>query len=236
MKVRALFVAVSLLPLVGGCALFDPTFGADPINSQIVDEDTGEPIEGAVVVAHWQLNGGSISAMPCGSANVEEAVTDRDGRFHLPGWGPVRSGCASEMRIGEPVLYVFKAEYDYGFFPNGSGTETVTVTHSSFDGRQLSLQKYPDMDLRKEGPHSYRFNFGELNGELSNFTASMPGECNWKKMPAMLLAIGEMAQKFESTGSIPDTINNQLITNDAWIQKIAPQCGSPKAFIEGLVK
>jgi hypothetical protein len=240
MRFHALPVALIGLPLLCGCSSLGQTsLSADPISSQVVDDDTGVPIEGAVVVAHWELHGGSIGgdSLPCGSANVEEAVTDKDGRFHLPGWGPTRVGCAGEMQIGNPLIYIFKSGYGYGYFSNGYGVQMVTVTHSDFDGRQMSLKRFPDMNLRKQGIGSYQFDFGLLNGALGNFTVNMPDECNWKKMPHMIVAIDSQAKEFTRALGYPfGTMNARLISNDQWILKVAPQCGSPKAFIESLVK
>lgn len=229
----ALFCAV----FVDGCA--NAPLSADPISSQVVDEDTDAPIEGAVVVAHWELHGGSLGgdSLPCGSADVEETVTDKDGRFHIPGWGPTRVGCGGEMRIDNPILYIFKSGYGYGFFVNGSGVEMVTVTHSDFDDRQLPLKKFPDMDLKKRGVGSYNFNFGLLNTALGNFTTNMPSACNWKKMPNMLKAIDKQAKDFDQAlGFKIDTIDAELESSDSWFQKVAPLCGSPKEFIEALLK
>ncbi len=202
-----------------------------------MDADTGAPIEGAVVVAYWELKGGSFGdSLPCGAANVEEAVTDKEGRFHIPGWGPTRAGCASEMRIQDPILYIFKPGYGYGFFHNGSALSTVTTTHSSFDRQQLPLKRFKDMDLRKYGPGSYQLDFGILNGDLSNFIVHMPSECNWKKIPNMIQALGRQGEEFDKSGNPTNTIRDELMSDQEWFRKMGPNCGSPKEFIEGLEK
>jgi hypothetical protein len=96
--------ALFAIACIGGCAFGLVPLSADPIDSRVVDIDTGAPIEGAVVLAHWELHSGSLSgdSLPCGSASVEDAVTDKDGNFHLPGWGPTMPGCSGDMRQGNP--------------------------------------------------------------------------------------------------------------------------------------
>lgn len=233
---RALLACVLCASLCAGCALIP--LNADPIDSQVVDADTGRPIEGAVVVAYWQLHRGSIGgdALPCGAANVEEAVTDKDGNFHLPGWGPVMGACGDLME-GEPMIYVFKSGYGYGRFANGQGyVETVYTTPNTWKDRQMKLRRFKNKDLRASGLGSYAANFSALSIELSDFIADMPDQCNWKKIPIMLRAIAIQTNEFHESGNNLLGLDGQLIINDLYFQKTAPQCGSPKKFILGLLK
>lgn len=62
-------------------------YSAKPIEAWIIDAETRKPVEGAVVVARWKLvygleGGGRYDWV------VLETVTDKNGRFTFPGWGP----------------------------------------------------------------------------------------------------------------------------------------------------
>lgn len=230
-------IALCLLANLGGCA----TFSAEPIAAQVVDADTGEPIEGVVVVAHWELHGGSFTgdALPCGVAGVEEAVTDQEGRFQLPGFGPIRVSC--DVQIWNPMLIFFKPGYEPYAVNNSAGAattnplETVSVSRSDWDGKVITLAKNRDMDLRKE-TSSYALDFGGLNTLWLSFVVNYPGGCYWKQIPNMLRAVMAQENVFHEAGNNLGSIASTLIANDDHFQKIAPQCGSPKAFIEGLEK
>lgn len=223
----------------GGCALGLVPLSADPIDSQVVDADTGAPIEGAVVVAYWEIHQGSLGgdASPCGAANVEEAVTDKDGKFHISGWGPTMAGCRGEMRQGNPELYVFKSGYRHLQVPNDwTSTSSVMTTHSGWTGRQMKLKKFPDINYHDIGPHTYYGDFSELDIGLSGFVVEMPTQCNWKKIPSMLRAFELERRRFLIGGYPVDGVTAQLIDDNQWFLKLAPQCGSPKEFMEGLMK
>lgn len=211
---------------------------ADPIDSQILDADTGKPVQGAIVVAYWQLHQGSLGgdALPCAAANVEEAVTDKDGKFHLPGWGPIKGHCGY-MRGGDPLMFIFKPGYYYNQYPNTPyGTDVVTVTHNGWEGRQMKLKKFPDVSYSDMSPTSYIWNVSQLNIALS-FVTDFPAQCNWKRIPDTLRVLELERQKFTKAVGYPVSgITGQLITNNKWFKQVAPQCGSSKAFLEGLMK
>lgn len=236
-------LAVTMLFLLQGCSLVSAsTLRADPIDSQVVDAKTGKPIQGAIVVAYWELHPGSLGgdALPCAAANVEEAVTDKDGKFHLPGWGPIKGSCGG-MRQGDPLLFVFKSGYGYGRFSNGwGGVELLSVTRNEWANRQMKLKKFPNLDLRTHGVGSYAANFGDFNSDIAMFIVDMPGECNWKKIPNMLRAIITQRKAFIAVGNYDfDGSLDLMLTEDGQdklMRKIAPQCGSPKEYVEELGK
>ncbi len=62
-------------------------YSAKPIQAWIIDAETRKPVAGAVVVARWKL----VYGLEGGYAYnwvVMETVTDQNGRFRFPGWGP----------------------------------------------------------------------------------------------------------------------------------------------------
>ena len=85
----------------------------EKIRGKVVDSDTGQPIEGVVVVAFWK------TIRPEIHLKIEESVTDSKGEFSFPGWGPVKrpdEGCFMDE---DPLLRGFKSGY-YGWVGHNS--------------------------------------------------------------------------------------------------------------------
>ena len=237
MKYRMTFlIAISLLPLMASCQQPSAeTLFAEPVAARVVDADTGQPLAGVVIMAYWDLHQGSLTghAPSCGAADIEEAVTDENGDFQIPGWGPVTSSC--DMRAENPSLILFKS----GYYERGVNNnpvnplKTVTVSQSIWDGQTIKMRKFSNMDLIDNGPRSYASEFGGLNNILERYAL---GGCTWKKMPSMLRAVYLQQLQFNAAGHNLETVITKLFRDDQEMQKEAPECGSPKAFIEGLVK
>ncbi|HXC61029.1 MAG TPA: carboxypeptidase-like regulatory domain-containing protein, partial [Nitrospiria bacterium] len=87
---------------------------AKPIEGRVVNKETGEPVEGAVVVAQWIL-----ATPPEGKENdywiVIETVTDAEGKYSIPGWGPEGRPRSRWLDKYDPALEVFKP----GYWPEG---------------------------------------------------------------------------------------------------------------------
>ncbi|HXG17000.1 MAG TPA: hypothetical protein VNK50_12190, partial [Calidithermus sp.] len=85
--------AIALLSTAGlalaagpAAALIRPPFySAKPIQAVVVEEGTRRPLAGVVVVAIWELS--TISGRGH-VLQIDETVTDAQGRFSLPGFGP----------------------------------------------------------------------------------------------------------------------------------------------------
>ena len=86
-----------------------PFYFAKDIRATVVDEATGDPVPDVVVVALWELR--QIAARP--RLHVAEAVTDAQGRFYIPGWGPKLRPPLAELGDRSPLLLLFKR----GFVP-----------------------------------------------------------------------------------------------------------------------
>ena len=232
---KILLFTLSLTLSLSACAVVP--LSAESIDSQVVDADTGSPIEGANVVAYWQIDTGSLTgdSLPCGAAGVEEAVTDKDGKFHLPGWGPTLPGCGGTMSNGEPMIYVFKPGYHYGRYSNGLGSTAITFrTYDYWQHRQMKLQAFANLNLRDQSPNGVFQDFDGLEVDFSLFIENMPRQCNWKKIPKMLRAIALQEQAFNDVGIKYVGMIGLMKINDQSYLEQAPSCGSPKAFIEGL--
>lgn len=231
--IASLFIGL-LLYLLTGCSTM---LSAEPVTARVVDADTGKPLAGVAVMAYWELHNGSLTghSFGCGAVDVEGSVTDQEGQFHIPGWGPVSIFGSCGMREASPSMILFKSGY-YAHGVNNNPLDplgTVSVSRSRWNGKTIQLRVVKDMDLEAKGAFSYADDFSSLNDSLGRFVFS---DCNWKKIPDMLRAIYIQEEGFSAAGQKFGTITSKLIEDDAAIQEAAPECGSPKAFIEGLVK
>ncbi|MET0442490.1 MAG: hypothetical protein ABW071_10955, partial [Casimicrobiaceae bacterium] len=102
---RALMIAGAALVLA---ACGSPYYTSDPIEAWVVDAENGKPIEGAIVVAHWQLRGATLdSGTRQNQLEVIETVTDRNGRFFIPGFTKINF-TLEQLREEDPRVVIFK--------------------------------------------------------------------------------------------------------------------------------
>jgi hypothetical protein len=133
-------VLASVVTVVATCSYGERTYSADSIDSRVVDADSGEPLAGVNVVAEWVLKGGVESGEVTGYANVMETVTDEDGRFHFPAWGPVTVKRGSVREAG-PALLLFKPGYHYAAYANASSAEAPSHLISRWSTKDLKLKR-----------------------------------------------------------------------------------------------
>src|SRR6267142_4227646 len=105
-----------------GCAQF--AYSAREIRGKIVDADAGQPLEGVNIVAQWTIDRawvGDDKAL----LHVTEAVTDSEGSFSFPAWGPITLPPLADFGEGrDPLLSIFKSGYDVEFLDNGIISDT----------------------------------------------------------------------------------------------------------------
>jgi len=78
------------------------------IEGQVLDKDTGRPIEGALVFALWKGVGAYTTSM---CFHVETVSTDVSGNFHIPAWrNPDSTAHLNQQHI---ELVAYKAGYNY---------------------------------------------------------------------------------------------------------------------------
>jgi hypothetical protein len=57
-----------------------------PFQITVVDEETGLPIEGAVAVARWTIQGGLYNVGVIGVLEVQEGISDESGEINFKGF------------------------------------------------------------------------------------------------------------------------------------------------------
>ena len=108
---------------------------------KVIDAETKEPIEGAVVVAVYNkstmgLGAGTVSSV----INVREALTDKEGMFRIPSYTTVVQPFSWEISA---TFIIFKP--GYGSFPNYRVSPTMKLSNPGIE------QFFSENEVGKEG-------------------------------------------------------------------------------------
>lgn len=109
--IAAVLGCVILASLFGCISVYDP-----PRRGTVIDAETREPIEGAVVMGYWDIYYLHYWLFPGGPTayyDARETVTDENGHFTLPGLGP---WVFPPGYLNGPYLHVYKRGYEYSSF------------------------------------------------------------------------------------------------------------------------
>jgi len=199
-RFRKRWIFIGILTLfIYQCLYPDPMFYfGKSIDAQVLDVDTGEPVEDVVVVAFWLLDGGLEGGSNRGVVNVKETVTDAEGKFHFSFWGPKKiphwTSWDARMKGDSPQILLYKKgyhprqlrdRYKPSFF-------TSPITESSWDGKQIQMQKF-------EGDEkSYRDMVSRFNYVLEEIVRYKKSRCEWERFPKMIIAT-KSDRKFRTT-------------------------------------
>lgn len=231
-KVCYLIFMLTCIATLPACAT-PVTYSAESIEAWVVDAETKQPIEGAVVVADWVLEGG-IHVDRVGDLKILETTTDKDGRFFFPAWGPIRHWGMSRLTYMDPELIIFKSGYEYRRLANPTTKEAISgkaypVRRSQWNGKTIELKPF------KGAIHAYEDLFESLNRALERVALHQPKECGWKKIPNAIRAMNRERKRLIEKGINPNTlstVDNELLINDKFYTKKGG-CGSPKDFFKG---
>jgi hypothetical protein len=191
---RSISLLVLLWAILALPACLGPIlYSAKEIRGQIVDEQTGQPIEGVIVVAQWVLyQAGLGHGGHNGRLHVYETVTDKDGRYFIPAWGPKPHPPMTELLRRDPEILIFKSTYDPQSHYN-SVTSENSVRVSDWDGKVVKLKKFQGT-LES---YALAIRIG-ISGSLSSQGAS-----DWKSFPRMVLALDAEDRRLKSLGLPP---------------------------------
>lgn len=233
MKRSQIFACLFLI-LVGlslqACAT---THSAKSIEAWVVDAETNQPLEGVIVVAHWQLERkfayppGVTGYDPRGPLQLKvlETVTDPQGRFYFPAWGPLVAPPGAYLEGFDPQIILFKPGYEYEWFANqhfAPINSSISSTRTSWvNGTTIKLKKF-EGDLK-----GYADALTLLHGEVDFAT----NNCDWKPIPRMLVALDKQARLFREA-----KVYSSLQTIDYITQDPRGQCGSAQEIFKDYLK
>lgn len=135
-----------------------------PIEGTVIDAETKQPIEGAVVLAEWTITPMAWLGLPTTySYRVIETISDKNGRFMINAYvlNPI---------VNKPDLTIYKAGYvcwnNRLIFPK---------KQSRYEFRWTSKQTYALERFKSEYSHDSHVNFIEI------FTLSLSRDSKLKK-------------------------------------------------------
>lgn len=183
-----LFLLCVILGTLPACAT-PLTYSAKEIRSQIVDAETDQPIEGAVIVAQWILFEMGVGHRK--RLHIEETVTDKDGRYVIPAWGPKPHPPLTELDREDPMLAIFKSGYmPLRLYNRIDRSDSLRV--SEWDGKVIRLKRF------QGGLEDYA-------RRLESFSIGLAHNGKeWRLFPRMILALDAENRRLKSQGLNPN--------------------------------
>jgi hypothetical protein len=195
------------------------TYTAEPIAARIVDADTGAPVMGVNVVAAWQAKGGLEGGNIMGYVTVMEDVTNANGEFSFPGWGP-KTWKNGAIRDGAPLLILLKPGYEVRLLWEGKYGVEFAPSHlsSSWHGKAISVRRFAATEEE----------YAQTNVGLWTFLDTLVRQrgCSWKGIPRFLKAVDLQRRAILAAGRTSDFPGLDAL--DANADK---SCGSLKAHV-----
>ncbi|ROZ76072.1 carboxypeptidase-like regulatory domain-containing protein [Ramlibacter sp. WS9] len=226
---KAIVIAALLLSLQSCFA----DYSAEAIEGWLVDEDTGKPIEGANVTANWTVEEGNLAGTNTGGQiQILETVTDKNGRFFFPAWGPKplppkKNGWWVDQYIGyeDPRMVFFKSGYKLVSASNYAVSErnTARTRRSEWNGKTIKMKNLADQ--KKE----YEESLSAARSAL-RFAFDASG-CDWQHIPRMLAAVIKEMEKLRQPGKY-----NPLLTVDVGSIPETSQCARPQDYLREYLK
>lgn len=218
-----LLLMVLSLPLQS-CALY---YSAAPIDATVVNAETGKPLEGVIVTANWRLMGGLEGGNELGQMMVMETLTDKNGRFFFPAWGPKRNVSDGHIKSDGPQLLLFKTGYRYVVLSNKTSVtdRPGPSLKSDWNGKTIEMKLFAG-SLRE-----YEEHLGYLR---TNLRFAYDGKnCEWKQAPRMIAAQHKENRRFKAAGIISPVGDSVLSINAVRNQK---HCGQAEEFFREYLK
>jgi len=156
--------------------------------ARVVDESTGRPVPGAIVLATWELMGGVFHMSTQGVLKVSEVVTGPDGAFHIPAWGPRFAFGLGRLQTQQPHMRILSPGY-YPLFVDNQPQPMTVDNYARAD--TLIRFLYQDQDLklkpRDQDLAAYEGTLNYLVGtELAFIYYNIRRGCDWRSAPRTL--------------------------------------------------
>ena len=230
------YIVILLVGVLLSAPVHATTYSAEAINAQIVDAKTNQPLEGVVVVAHWEVDRvvpTFVPIMPFGNdprgpfqLQIMETVTDANGRFHFPAWGPLPVPPLAALGDRDPHLIFFKEGYVpwaiSNHHPSTFDYSASSTRSSEVNGMTIKLKKF------EGGLKAYAAQFTNLSGNLDFATYPRISNCDWKRIPRMLGTVIKLERSFREKLIYSDLPNLDSIRQDG--------CGSAEEWLKDYLK
>jgi hypothetical protein len=202
------------------------SYSAKEIEGWVVDAETHQPLEGVNIVAHWTLLVGDHGRET--DLVLMEAVTDSNGRYYFPEWGPVPIPAGlppgARMQNRDPAIVFFKSGYGWTGVSNeitGPASDLGSAVRTSdWNRKTIEFKRFPGT-LDQYG----RF----VSAVLTDVSW---GGCEWKKIPRMMVALNREAERLSQQHVFNGLPTFRQIENTAE----GKNCGSVQEFFKDHLK
>ena len=164
-KILLILILIYLVMSVTSCYGFAVVRKDGPYEGRVIDVDTGEPIEGVVVLGVWYKqhpgSGGAVSEY----YDAMETVTDKKGEFKINGLGLLIISNVIPMDV-----LIFKAGYEYESGLWSALKKYAKKIKWEGDKAIIPLKKLTMEERRKQGTPD--FYIGERYDKKENITHS----------------------------------------------------------------
>ncbi|HET7176795.1 MAG TPA: carboxypeptidase-like regulatory domain-containing protein [Gammaproteobacteria bacterium] len=236
-NIRVIALLSLLMGPLAACAETPTIYESKPIEAWVVDADTGQPVEGAVVLARWEmsLRGQRLQGDDY-TPKIVETQTDSTGRFYFPGWGP-EPICCGFMDEFDPQIFIFKPGYSGIVMSDGHSAvvDDPRVRNPYWNGRKFQLKPYKGNFAGDEGGRDFE-DFRRFSDVFEyGFLIQKPrAPCGWAEVPRFMKALFQQLSAFKEHGYHDrDSIIKVLIARDDELVK-DDHCTSPVKFFKGL--
>lgn len=168
--------------MLAGC--YFGLYKASEFEAKIVDADTGKPIEGVLVIVHWQRYEGSLVGgdVP-GQEEIMETLSDKNGRVHFPGWGPR----LTRVSDSSPKFKIFKSGYEMRWPQNRGNRHPYQKRKSDHHKKNIKLKKFKGTKKQYE-----KKVLDGLRGAIREATYDRDhsiSQCNWIYIPISIATL-----------------------------------------------
>lgn len=205
-------IIITFIGLLAWNVFYTPAlFMGEAFGGKILDEITGKPVPGVVIAAVWPLERrvGAFHPSTITTVHIElmEVVSDENGNFKFPAWGPRLNATLDAMQTGNPRLLIFKPGYFFKHVGNLDAGKFMAprrwkiVHRSDWDGKIIHLKP----NEYEHDPSQYRFSgfdvFGNFLKDVIWLRSSEAGaQCYAKQVPKMIAEYEKQRLRFRSFG------------------------------------
>ena len=194
LKVLPITLYLSILPACATPAVYQ----SPSIEGDVVDGATGKPIEGAVVLAYWDIYEPHFLNPPdTYSVKTVETLTGKNGHFAIASWGPT-TVCCGYMQYG-PGLIIIKPGYKPVKKAVGANLKDTHIQPQKPSWSGDSFQMSPYVYEGYFGKQGFD-EFETLSDSISMAPVLPRRPCAWKDYPNFMNALMQQIQLFREHG------------------------------------
>ena len=202
---------------ISGCTSFPRIYSGESIHGWVVDSKTKQPIKDVVVVEIWELQGGWHTDHTA-NIHIAETVTNEEGYYVFPDWGP-RLTTDGSLSRSSPWLVFYKLGYEVARRRNSiTGNMNPDNSVSEHSGEKVELVKFEGED------DLYAKKLSSVDGLLRLSSYREPFKCMWKKIPVFTSEMIKAKRYFRNKSIYSSLPRFGTLS--------APECSNPEGILK----